>query len=177
MTNSPAADQWIESYQVRWGHDPGKTGNTESIAQNLVSTNGTVYATLDELRALAANLAAAGATPFYFVVRYQSVDYAFRPGLFRMITSPDDYHFLASCRYITQPHGEAPNVELNLLDYIRKESARITGGQIDDLPGTPPPAPTAPAKVASLLAVDAAKPAEADPCPICAVEAAAAAEH
>lgn len=71
---------------------------------------------------------------YYEVVRCNGVDYAYRPGMFRKITDPDDYHFLSSSPgYIDVPHGEAPVIEGNLLDYIRRESARIGGGQIDPL--------------------------------------------
>jgi hypothetical protein len=51
-----------------------------------------------------------------------------------MITSPDDYHFLASSPgYIDVPHGSAPVIERNLLEYIRNEAAKIPGGQIDPI--------------------------------------------
>ena len=40
MSTNPKADAWIESYFVRWGYDPGNTGNTEPLSQSLVSTNG-----------------------------------------------------------------------------------------------------------------------------------------
>jgi hypothetical protein len=71
---------------------------------------------------------------FYGVVRCNDIDYAYRPGVFRMITSPDDYHFLASSPgYIDVPHGSAPVIERNLLEYIRNEAAKIPGGQIDPI--------------------------------------------
>jgi len=71
---------------------------------------------------------------FYEVVRHGGVDYAYRPGMFRKIQDPDDYHFLASTPgYIDVPHGEAPDIERNLLEYIQREAARIGGGQIDPI--------------------------------------------
>jgi hypothetical protein len=71
---------------------------------------------------------------FYEVVRCNEIDYAYRPGLFRMIRDPDDYHFLASSPgYIDVPHGEAPVIERNLLEYIQAEAAKIGGGQIDPI--------------------------------------------
>jgi hypothetical protein len=49
---------------------------------------------------------------YYEVVRCDGVDYAYRPGVFRKIADPDDYHFLISSPgFIDVPHGEAPVVE------------------------------------------------------------------
>lgn len=158
MSNSPEADAWFNGgFQVPWGWDPGGIGGTESIKQNLVSTNGVSFATLDELRKFIATLRA-GAAPFYVVMRHQGIDYAFCPGVFRRIIGPDDYHFLMSCWYISQPHGSAPSIERNLLEYIRAESARVGGGQIDDMP----PEPSASADVDRAVFDDA--------CPICELE-------
>ena len=71
---------------------------------------------------------------FYQVVRHNGVDYAYRPGLFRKIMDPDDYHFLSSSPgYINVAHGSAPQVERNLLEYIRNEAAKVGGGQIDGI--------------------------------------------
>jgi len=65
------------------------------------------------------------APPFYRVLRYNGHDYAFAPGVFRHITSEDDYHFLRSAGFIRVPHGEADNIALNLLQYIRDECAKF----------------------------------------------------
>jgi len=40
MSTNPKADDWMRSFDVPWGYDPSKTGNTEPLAQSLVSTNG-----------------------------------------------------------------------------------------------------------------------------------------
>ena len=61
---------------------------------------------------------------FYRVYRMGSVDYVAAPGHFRAITSPDDYHFMASTGWINVPHGEGQPVERNLLEYIREEASK-----------------------------------------------------
>jgi hypothetical protein len=58
------------------------------------------------------------------VVRHNGSDYAYGPGVFRFISSSDDYHFLRSARFINVPHNTAPQIYLNLLEYIRNEAAR-----------------------------------------------------
>lgn len=60
---------------------------------------------------------------YYKVYRMNDVDYVAAPGRFRAITSPDDYHFLASTGWIDTPHGEGQVIERNLLEYIRNEAA------------------------------------------------------
>jgi hypothetical protein len=159
MSDSPKADAWFNGgFQIPWGYDPAGVGGTESIKQSLVSTNGATYTTLTELRALAGRR---GST-YYSVVRHQGADYFYRPGIFRLCVDPNDYHFMASTPgYINVPHGEAPVVELNLLEYIQREAALLTGGRIDPTP-TPPAAGVAAAPVAE------------EPCPICTREKAAA---
>jgi len=66
----------------------------------------------------------------YLVYRFAGVDYVAAPEHFRAITSPDDYHFMASTGWIDVPHGEAPQIERNLLEYIRNEAAKgaLPGG-------------------------------------------------
>ena len=163
MSDSPQADAWFNGgFQVPWGWDPGGVGGTESIKQNLVSTNSVSFGTLDELRRFIGTTRFAA--PYYVVMRHLGIDYAFRPGVFRMIVSPDDYHFLMSCWYIVQPHGTAPSVERNLLEYIRREAARVGGGQIDDMPPLP-----------SAQELEAMQAQFDEPCPICELERAQAA--
>ena len=71
---------------------------------------------------------------FYKVYRMNEVDYVAAPGHFRAITSPDDYHFMASTGWIDVPHGEAPKIERNLLEYIRNEAAKgANPGGIEDI--------------------------------------------
>jgi hypothetical protein len=152
MSDSPKADSWFNGgFQIPWGYDPAGIGGTESIKQSLVSTNGAAYTTLTELRQLAAR---GSGVAFYSVVRHQGVDYFYRPGIFRICVSPDDYHFAASSPgYINVPHGAAPVVERNLLEYIQREAALLGGGHIDPLPALPP--------------VGAAAQVVEEPCPIC----------
>lgn len=134
MTNSPKADDWFgRDYQLPWGWDPTGSGNTEPIAQNLVSTNRAAYTILNEVLALVRR----GAAPFYQVVRYGAADYFVRPGCFRWCTSPDDYHFAASCGWISTPHGAALPVAWNLLSYIHREASASLGGPIEPLPPEP----------------------------------------
>jgi hypothetical protein len=128
MTNSPKADAWLRDYQVPWGFQaPGGT-NTESLHQSIVSTNGAATESRVRLQALP--------TPFYQVIRVGGVDFAARPGVFRLITSPDDYHFLLASGWISVPHGSAAAIELNLLQYIRNEASLTGGGKIEAIPGS-----------------------------------------
>lgn len=66
----------------------------------------------------------------YLVYRFQNVDYVAAPERFRAIESVDDYHFMLSTGWIDVPHGEAPQIERNLLEYIRNEALRgaLPGG-------------------------------------------------
>lgn len=60
----------------------------------------------------------------YRVIRHNGTDYAYAQGVFRFISSSDDYHFLSSAGFIRVPHGTAPTCALNLLEYIRNEAGR-----------------------------------------------------
>lgn len=71
---------------------------------------------------------------FYKVYRFNEVDYVAAPGHFRAITSPDDYHFMSSTGWIDVPHGEAPKIERNLLEYIRNEALKgANPGGVEDI--------------------------------------------
>lgn len=126
MTNSPKADAWIREFQVPWGFQAAGGKNTESLLQSLVSTNGAAVESAARLRT--------APLPWYQVVRLAGVDFAVRPGVFRLITSPDDYHFLLSSGWINVPHGSAASVELNLLQYIRNEASLAGDGKIEPIP-------------------------------------------
>lgn len=167
MTDSPKADAWFgRDYQMPWGYDPNNTGGRESIESNLVSTNRAAYVTLAEFRAFVAELGQRGGAPFYMVVRYDQTDWIARPGTFRRIESPDDYHFLFTSKWINTPHGAAPQVAHNLLSYIRLEATfGPAGGRIDGLP---------PAPAAGVVRTQTTAQVRAD-CPICAEQDAAAA--
>jgi len=67
---------------------------------------------------------------YFMVYRFQGVDYVACPGRFRAITSPDDYHFMSSTGWIDVEHGAAPEIERNLLEYIRDEASKgaLPGG-------------------------------------------------
>ena len=75
------------------------------------------------------------------VVRCGDIDYAFGPGVFIMIDSPDMYHFLMSAHLISTPHGTAGRIEMNLLDFIRRQALRgvLAGseasGAVTPIPG------------------------------------------
>lgn len=77
------------------------------------------------------------------VVRCADTDYAFGPGVFILIDSPDMYHFLISAHLISTPHGSAPKIEMNLLDFIRRQALRgvmdgsETSGAVTPIPGQP----------------------------------------
>lgn len=84
------------------------------------------------------------------VVRCGDIDYAFGPGVFVMIDSPDMYHFLASARLISTPHGKAPSIEMNLLDFIRRQALRgVMAGSEASGAVTPIPGQQAAASVAA----------------------------
>lgn len=90
---------------------------------------------------------------YYKVVRHGNIDYAFAPGVFRVIWSPDDYFFMWVAGFHATPHGTAPEIQLNLLQYIRQEVAKFTppGVVLDDIVGAPNAATEDPAKPADLL--------------------------
>lgn len=76
-------------------------------------------------------------TAFYKVVRDKTTqfDYAYGPGVFFLIENPDHYHFLWSAEFIALPHGAAPVIERNLLEFAQREAQRaapvgVTVGQI-----------------------------------------------
>lgn len=135
MTSNPKADTWfreiLREFQVPWGYQAPGGKNTESLESSLVSTNRSATETAVRMRNLP--------LPFYQVVRYLGVDYAARPGVFRLIASPDDYHFLMACGWINIPHGAAVSIELNLLQFIRAECSRggVAGGSIDAIANAP----------------------------------------
>lgn len=58
------------------------------------------------------------------VVRCNGIDYAFGPGVFVMINTPDTYWFLLSANLISIPHGSAPVIAENLRDFIREWALR-----------------------------------------------------
>lgn len=60
---------------------------------------------------------------FFTVYRCAGVDYIACPGRFRALISPDDYHFMSATGWIDVEHGTAPEIERNLLEYIRAEAA------------------------------------------------------
>lgn len=73
---------------------------------------------------------------FYRVYRHTNTqwDYAAGPGRFKFINSDDDYHFLTSAGWINIGHGQAQQVETNLLEYIRAEASKgAQPGAIDDI--------------------------------------------
>lgn len=166
MSDSPKADAFFDGgFQVPWGWDPNRIGGTESIKQNLVSTNGAAYSAMFGVAALQQRSGA----PFYEVVRHGGIDYATRPGVFRKISDPDDYHFLFTAGWINTPHGSGVPCELNLLSYIRQEASFTSGGRLDDIPAE-----------AAALGGDAAVAEAAEVtrsrCPHCQAEDAAKAE-
>lgn len=75
--------------------------------------------------------------PFYKTVRCNDIDYAYAPGVFIFITSPDHYWFLLSSGWIDKAHGEAPVVARNLLEFIQREAQRAAapGVKLDGLDG------------------------------------------
>ena len=75
--------------------------------------------------------------PCYAVFRHQQtqIDYMFRPGVFRLITSPDHYFFLAYGGLITVPHGSAQAVDTNYIEFLRAEAIATggTGSAVDNI--------------------------------------------
>lgn len=63
------------------------------------------------------------------VVRKDGCDYAYSTttGVFFAVRDPDHYLFLTAGGFITTPHGQAPSVDGNLLEFIRGECARAAG--------------------------------------------------
>ena len=120
MSSNPNADAWIESYQILQGYQAPGTAR-EPLSQSLTSTNGAAYATMLAIQA------GLPSVPWYRVVRHKDtqIDYAIAPGVFGSIVSPDHYYFMAFGGLITTPHGAAPVVETNWLEFVHDEASRV----------------------------------------------------
>lgn len=92
--------------------------------------NGSMAYPLDYVLDLARTYRGGGKPPVedeeemvYKVFRCNGIDYAWAPGQFFMITSPDHYFFLEYGGLIKQPHGSAPEVAQNYIDFLEAETA------------------------------------------------------
>jgi len=75
--------------------------------------------------------------PFLKVVRFNGVDFAYGPGVFIRIPSPDYYFLLKVAGFINTPHDEAPVVDQTLIEFIYSISQRTAApGVALDLPHT-----------------------------------------
>jgi D-alanyl-D-alanine carboxypeptidase len=144
VTDMPSwmPDLWNE-YGFRWGGD--YSGSKDAMHYEFMES---VSAAADyTARAKAAGLGGGGVQPpeppkpepddeedymYYNVVRDKAgVDYAYcgPTGVFFRIDTEDQYWFLQSASMVKIPHGQAPVIEQNLLDFIKDECSKRVGNR------------------------------------------------